>query len=387
MHAALRHLPALLLKTRPAHLTLFVTRRCNATCPFCFYAEARDRAGGPPELSLDEIRRVAASMGPLLWVLFSGGEPFLRRDLAAIGEAFHDANGAAFLTVPTNGLLPDAIEETTAELLRRCPRSVVVVKVSVDGVGADHDAIRGTPGGFEKAMRSCARLARLARREPRLELGVNTVLSRSNQERIDAVLDLVEGLDGVRSHTLTLARGARAAGAFADVDLERYRRAAARLDARWRGRFHRFAGGALKAAQDRVQHAFVRETAAAGRRPLPCSAGRLAVVLSETGDLWACEGRRGDPLGNVRTAGYDVGAVLRSAAALRARQEIAAGGCACPHECNLLVDVLAHPRTYPRLLREWARLRLGRPGAEQAASGAAAPLAADGSRADRRQFA
>lgn len=387
MHAALRHLPALLLKTRPAHLTFFVTRRCNAACPFCFYADARDRAGGPPELSLDEIRRTAASMGPLLWVLFSGGEPFLRKDLAAIGQAFHDANGAAFLTCPTNGLLPDAIEETTAELLRRCPRSVVVVKLSVDGVGADHDAIRGTPGGFEKAMRSCERLARLARREPRLELGVNTVFSRANEGRIDALVDLVAGLDGVRSHTLSLARGARTAGAFADVDLERYRRAAARRDARWSRRFHRFAGGALKAAQDRVQHGLVGETMAAGRRPLSCSAGRLAVVLSETGDVWACEGRRADPLGNVRAAGYDVGAVLRSAAALRARAEIAAGGCACAHECNLLVDVLAHPRTYPRLLREWARLRLGRPGAEQAASGAAAPGVADGSRADRRQFA
>jgi MoaA/NifB/PqqE/SkfB family radical SAM enzyme len=387
MHAALRHLPALLLKTRPAHLTFFVTRRCNATCPFCFYADARDREGGPPELSLDEVRRVAASMGPLLWVLFSGGEPFLRRDLAAVGQAFHDANGAAFLTCPTNGLLPDAIEETTAELLRRCPRSVVVVKLSLDGVGADHDAIRGTPGGFDRAMRSWERLARLARRERRLELGVNTVLSRANERRIEGIVDLVAGLDGARSHTLTLARGERTPGAFADVDLERYRRAAAYRDARGRGRFHRFAGGALKAAQDRVQHALVRETISAGRRPISCSAGRLAVVLSETGDVWACEGRRGDPLGNVRAAGYDVGAVLRSAAALRARDEIAAGGCACAHECNLLVDVLAHPRTYPRLLREWARLRLGRPGAEQAASDASASAAAEGERRDRRQFA
>ncbi len=387
MHAALRHLPALLLKTRPAHLTFFVTRRCNARCPFCFYADARDREGGAPELSLDEIRRVAASMGPLLWVLFSGGEPFLRGDLAAIGQAFHDANGAAFLTCPTNGLLPDAVEETTAELLRRCPRSVVVVKLSLDGVGADHDAIRGTPGGFARAMRSCERLARLARREPRLEIGVNTVVSAANERRIEGIVDAVAGLEGVRSHTLTLARGERTPGAFADVDLDLYRRAAAYRDARWSKRFHRFAGGALKAAQDRVQHRLVRQTVAAGRRPLSCSAGRLAVVLSETGDVWACEGRRGDPLGNVRAAGYDVGAVLRSAAALRARADIAAGGCACAHECNLLVDVLAHPRTYPGLLREWARLRLGRAGAEQEAPGAVAAGVAEGSQPEGRQFA
>ncbi len=385
MHAALRHLPALLLKTRPAHLTFFVTRRCNSRCPFCFYADARDREGGPPELSLDEVRRVAGSMGPLLWVLFSGGEPYLREDLAAIGQAFHDANGAAFLTVPTNGTLPDAIEETTAELLRRCPRSTVVVKLSLDGVGADHDRLRGTPGGFAKAMRSCERLARLARRERRLELGVNTVFCRENQARMDGIVDLVAGLDGVRAHTLTLARGDATAGGFADADLGLYRRATARLEAIWSRRFHRFAGGALKAAHDRVRHRLVPEIARSGRRPVPCSAGRLAVVLSETGELWACEGRRGDPLGNVREAGYDVGAVLRSAAALRARDEIASGACACAHECNLLVDVLFQPRAYPRLLREWARLRLGRP--EQPAAGARPTTAAEGARRDGRQFA
>ena len=146
MRAALRHVPSLLVKARPAHLTFFVTRRCNAACPFCFYAEERDRKGGAPELSLDEIRRVAWSMGRLLWVLFSGGEPFLREDLPAVAQAFHDANDAGFLTLPTNGLLPEVIEEATEEILRRCPRSVVVVKLSLDGVGADHDAIRRTPG-------------------------------------------------------------------------------------------------------------------------------------------------------------------------------------------------------------------------------------------------
>ncbi|HEX9049090.1 MAG TPA: radical SAM protein [Anaeromyxobacter sp.] len=386
MRAALRHVPSLLVKARPAHLTFFVTRRCNAACGFCFYAEERDRAGGAPELSLDEIRRVARSMGPLAWVLFSGGEPFLRADLAAVGQAFHDANGAAFLTVPTNGLLPDAIAATTAALLRRCPQSVVVVKVSLDGVGSHHDAIRGTPGGFEKALRTCDRLAALARAHPRLELGVNTVFSRENEARIDEVLDLVAGLDGVRSHTLTMARGDRGPGGFADVDLERYRRATARLEARWGRRSHRFAGAGLKAAQDRVQHRLVLETLRSGRRPVPCSAGRRSLVLSERGDVLACEGRRGEPLGNVRDAGYDVPAVLRSAQALRIRGEIEAGACTCAHECNLLVDVLLNPAMYPRLLREWAR-RPGRRGSEEPAADALASGAAHDPRADRRQFA
>lgn len=386
MLAALRHVPALLVKARPAHLTFFVTRRCNARCPFCFYAEERDREGGAPEFSLDEIRRVAASMGRLPWVLFSGGEPFLREDLAAVAQAFHDANGPAFLTLPTNGLLPEVVAGTTEEVLRRCPRSVVVVKLSLDGLGADHDALRRTPGGFERVLRTCARLAALARSHRKLEVGVNTVLCRENQAGIERVVDFVAGLDGVRSHTITLARGDASPGGFADVHPDAYRRATAHLEERWRSRFHRFAGGGLKAALDRVEHRLVHETLRDRRRPLACGAGRRTIVLSERGELWACEGRRNEPLGNVRAAGYDVGAVLRSEAARRALAAVAAGGCGCAHECNLLVDACLDPGTYPRLLREWARLRPGRPRREEAAANALASGAA-GARRDGRQFA
>lgn len=386
MYGALRHVPSLLLKTRPAHLTFFVTRRCNARCPFCFYERERDAEGGAPELSLDEVRRVARSMGPLLWVLFSGGEPFLREDLAEIGGSFHDANAAGFLTFPTNGLLPETIADTTEAILARCPRSVVVVKLSLDGLGADHDALRRTPGGFEKVLRTHARLAALARRSPRLELGVNTLFCADNQWRLGGLVDLVAGLEGVRSHTLTMIRGHP--GTFGDVDLDQYRRVTALLEERWSRRFHRFAGSRLKAAQDRLQRQLVHETLLRRRRALPCRAGRLSLVLSERGELWACEGRREEALGNVRAAGYDVAEVLRSERARRVLDDVASGRCHCSHECNLLVNVLSDPVTYPRLLHEWARLRLGLTGRKGRAAGPFGPgVATDGAHRDGRRFA
>lgn len=360
MHAALRHVPALLLKRRPVHLTFFATRRCNARCPFCFYAPARDAEGGPPELSLEEVRRVARSMDPLLWVLFSGGEPFLRDDLVELSEAFHEANEPAFLTIPTNGLLPAVVAERTAEILRRCGRSVVVVKLSLDGVGRDHDALRAVPGAFDKVMEACERLAPLVERFPRLEVGVNTLFCAENQWRMDAIVDLVRGLPGVRSHTLTMIRGPGAA----DVDLAQYERSVARLEERWsgEGRHPRFAGGRLKVAQDHLQRALVRETLARGRRVIPCQAGRLNLVLTEGGEVHPCEGRWDQSFGNVREAGYDVRAMLRSDRARRVVAEIARGACHCTRECNLLTNILGDPTMHPGLLREYARQRLGFPG-------------------------
>ena len=371
MHAPIRHVRSLFSKKRPIHLTFFVTRRCNARCPFCFYA-ARDAEGGAPELTLEEIRRVASSMDALLWVLFSGGEVFLREDIVEVSRVFHDTNRAAFLTYPTNGSLPEVIAERTEEILKRCRDSVVVVKLSLDGIGEDHDTLRQTPGGFDRLMRAYRMLARLADRYPRLELGMNTLFCPENQWRMEGIVEFVRGLDGVRSHTITMVRGQSSRGRSGSVDLGHYGRVARHLEDRWRSRqrrFHRFAGSRLKAAQDRLQRQLIRRTMSQRRRLIPCYAGRLNLVLTEGGDLHPCEERWDMSFGNVRQAGYDVMAMLRSEGAVRIRDEIAQGGCYCSHECNFLTNILFNPMMHPRLLCDYARVRLGLTGRKDASIG------------------
>jgi MoaA/NifB/PqqE/SkfB family radical SAM enzyme len=356
MHSPLGHVRSLFLK-RPIHLTYFVTRRCNAGCGFCFYAKARDAEGAEPELALDEIRRVAASMDPLLWVLFSGGEPFLREDLAEVSGAFHDANRACFLTYPTNGLLSEVVVERTEQILRRCPESVVVVKLSLDAVGERHDALRGVPGAFARVMETYRGLSRLAERHPRLELGVNTVFGPESERHLDELVGLVHGLEGIRAHTLTLLRSPDG-GPAPGVDPEAYRRASRALEGRWRSRrqrFHRFAGARLKAAQDRLQRRLIHRTLLERRRVIPCLAGRASLVLTESGSLHACESRWDRSLGNVRDAGHDVRRLLRSEQAREVVDELSRGSCHCSHECNFLVNILFNPALHPALLRECVR--------------------------------
>lgn len=369
MHTPLRHVRALFSKKRPIHLTYFVTRRCNARCPLCFYARARDAEHAPPELSLEEIRRVAGSLDPLLWVLFSGGEPFLREDLVEISRIFHDTSRAVFLTYPTNGLQPEVIAARTEEILARCPDSVVVLKLSLDGVGERHDAVRGIPGGFAKLLRTHERLAALARRYPNLELGFNTLFCAANQWHMDEIIEFVHGLEEVRAHTLTMIRDHPGGEARGSVDLDQYARATARLEERWRSgpaRYHRFAGSRLKAAQDRLQRRLLRQTLIQRRRSTPCYAGRLDLVLSESGELHPCEARWDWSFGNVRETGGDVPALLRTDRARRIREEIARGECFCSNECNLLTSILFSPRLHPQLARDYARLRLRRPGRRDA---------------------
>ena len=84
-YSPFRHLDSILWKRKPIQFTFFLTRRCNAKCPFCFYISKQNEAvSASSELSIDEIERIAPQLGKLLWLAFSGGEIFLRSDLVEI---------------------------------------------------------------------------------------------------------------------------------------------------------------------------------------------------------------------------------------------------------------------------------------------------------------
>lgn len=361
MLSLLRHAGSILWKRQPIQLTFFVTRRCNARCPFCFYlqsAEAAEINGEAGELSLDEIRKISHSLGPLLWLAFSGGEIFLRKDLAAISRVFYRQNRPAIMLYPTNGLLPELICERMAQILRDCSNSIVVVKLSLDGVNAAHDALRRTPGGFDKVMQTYDRLAGLLNEHPNFELGFNTVFCSENQDRMDEIIDFVQGLEHVRTHTISLVRGDLADPSYQEVDHAKYQQAIARLAANLRSRaapIYRFRGGRLKAAQDILQRRLIHRTLLEQRRLIPCHAGKLNLVLTENGGVYPCE-ILAQSLGNVREYDYDLRKILRSEKAGTAVRAIQEQRCYCTHECYMMTNILFNPAMYPALAREYLRL-------------------------------
>src|SRR5258706_13493155 len=86
-------------KTLPI-VILYVTEECNLKCITCSYRNAM-----PGELTLDEIKSLAAELKNLglRHIVYSGGEPLLRRDFPEICEAF--ASPGVKQSMLTNGLL------------------------------------------------------------------------------------------------------------------------------------------------------------------------------------------------------------------------------------------------------------------------------------------
>ncbi len=361
MHSPLRHWPAALWKRRPIQLTFFLTRRCNARCPYCFYLGGDHRRGdAAAELDVGEIERLSRSLSDLLWLAFSGGEVFLRRDLVEISGIFYRNNRPAIMLYPTNGMMPAHIAEQVEQILQRCPDSTIVVKLSVDGLYEEHDRLRDTPGSFQRTLETHAALTPLLSRYRNFELGVNTVFMSGNQDRMDEIIDFVGGLPGVRAHTISLIRGTPAVEDLQAVDLGKYHRAVSRLarDLARGGATYRFQGGRLKAAQDVLQRRLIYQTMTARQRLTACYAGRANLVLAENGDVYPCE-IRAESFGNVRDYGYDLAAVCRSSRAQRALTSIRDRECHCSHECYFMTNIFLNPRLYPALFAEYRRLSAG----------------------------
>lgn len=356
---ALRYLPflrrGLVRSGPPLHLTLFVTGACNARCRHCFHW--KEVAAGVPGPRVADVERLAASaarMGPLLWVGFGGGEPFLRRDLPALARAF-GRFGLRHLSIPTNGLVEGWQHEAVEQILAENPETYLSVSVSFDGPPAIHDAIRQVAGGHARAMASAAAYRRQAEgRRDRLGVGVIVTVTSENQHALPGHLEeLVEALrpDNV---TINLARGTAMELELLDVDLACYRRVVdtkRRLMERGLLPYFDYPLAGLAVARDRLMYEQVERVAAGDdSRHLPCTAGTLSAVILEDGDVRACE-ILGRSLGHLTETGWDLRQLWTSSAAAALRREIEATRCRCTWECAQADNVLFAPRLWPALAR------------------------------------
>jgi radical SAM protein with 4Fe4S-binding SPASM domain len=234
----------------------------------------------------------------------------------------------------------------------------VAIKLSLDGPEEVNDLLRGVPGAFKKTLETYEKLRPLLDKYRNFELGINTVFCSANQGRMDELIAFVRGLEGIGTHTVSLVRGEVAEEGLKEIDLDAYRRTIEKLETNLKGSpggRYRFRGARLKAAQDILQRRLIHDTAAMNKRLIPCYAGRLTLVLTESGDLYPCESFTAR-MGNVREWGYNVKELLSGSDAQAALRTVQQSGCHCTHECYMMMNILFNPALYPSLVGEYRKL-------------------------------
>lgn len=162
---------------RPFTVAWEITRACALACTHC-RAEAQPRAH-PDELSTDEALRLVdqlADLAPPVLVI-TGGDPLMRRDVFQLIERAV-GRGLRVAVSPTTTALA-----TRDRLARLVELGVQMVHVSVDGAdAATHDAFRGVPGTFDRAVQTLEHLRDLG-----MPVQVGTTLARHNLHQLEAM--------------------------------------------------------------------------------------------------------------------------------------------------------------------------------------------------------
>ena len=109
------------------------------------------------ELSLAEIEHIFRQLPPLHAVRLTGGEPFVRKDFADIARLTLTHLQPALLHVTSNGFLTDRIVSFCEQRDRRTPLELLI---SIDGVGAKHDEIRGRKHAWDQSFATVRRWPR-----------------------------------------------------------------------------------------------------------------------------------------------------------------------------------------------------------------------------------
>jgi len=156
------------------------TRTCNLRCIHCYTDSDNNKYAG--ELSTDMgfalIDDLASFNIPSL--LFSGGEPLIRKDILSLIDRAAKKNIRPVLS--TNGTLIDR------EMARNIKAAgIVYVGISLDGMEDVNDKFRGVKGAFKRAMKGFENCIAVGQR-----VGLRLTLTRKNYEDLHRIFDFIE---------------------------------------------------------------------------------------------------------------------------------------------------------------------------------------------------
>jgi len=284
-------------------LSIILTYRCNSRCSMCHVWQH-------PTLPAEEISPtvLAKLPGGFRRITLTGGEPSLRADLDDLFGVLRPK--ARRLEILTNGLQGEKLEAVA----RRHPD--VTFRISIDGIGARNDSIRGERSGFERKRDTLRRLAAVG-----APVGFATVLQDENCDQIVDLFRLCASCRGDLS-AAALHNGFQ----FFKADNEptnRVRIARAVQPLITEMLRSRRPGDWFRAC---LNLGLMRKILGQPRR-VPCRAGRGFAVIDPWGRVYACPVRPDLEMGDLAAQSWRD--IMKSPRAAEARTRVAR----CTHNC------------------------------------------------------
>ena len=358
-----RHLFKALLKYKqlPSYFIFYPTSRCNLKCSHCFYHDSLNKKFN--ELSVDEIDKITKTMDPILSLILTGGEPYLRHDLDKIVKIFYENTKVPIITIPSNGWYLSKMDKQITNMMEWCPYLTLNQQISIDGIGADHDLIRmdkqvvGSDNSFDRAIKTIHHLKKLQKTYDRINIGIIITFTSQNQKKFKDIIKEIHTLVEPDNISINLVRGDPKQKVNLNLDLELYRDAVKFRDNLYYEKkmsgHSRFKGNKLATAGRIMLNELTNKTFEENKYSTPCYAGNLSGVMYPEGDVYPCEILDDShKIGNIRDFDLNFKKLWLSKKASEEVKFIRKTKCFCTHECFNSVNILFNPKFYPEIIKK-----------------------------------
>ena len=260
-----------------------LTNRCNARCIHCGSSSGKCREN---ELTEEEALRVCQELHELGCerVGVIGGEFFLSPYWEAVVQKLLELGIRPSLL--TNGLLLN-----DENIMKLKDMGIGAMSVSIDGIGEQHDYLRGVPGLYNIAIANIKKAQAVDFR-----IGINTAVSKKNVHDLDDIFVLLQEL-GVNSWQIQAVEDLGRANENPELSLTA---ADLYLAAQKIAKFRQ--NSTMRVIPgDNVGHFAYFEPSVRDYPFNGCLAGRLAIGIEANGNIRGCLSIRGDEnvVGNI----------------------------------------------------------------------------------------
>lgn len=158
-----------------------LTYLCNLNCPFCYVGNQRTK----DELSTQQWFDIIKQIPWFSFVTLVGGEPLLRKDFIPILEK---ASKKTFgkVHVVSNGILLDD------NIIDALIKYSLLLSVSIDGYGENHDKNRAKEGIFDKIIANLDNLKSKSAKSPLTD--IKTIVLKDNLDDLPKLYKLCEDM-------------------------------------------------------------------------------------------------------------------------------------------------------------------------------------------------
>ena len=307
----------------PYKVTLVATYHCNFRCEMCSIWQKHSVG----EMTPAEVESFFRQWPQFSWVHLTGGELFMRRDLEDLVMTVVECDRSLYLlNFPTTGWFGDRTVGLVERVLRRGIGRLMTT-ISIDGPRDLHDAMRGLPGSWERAVETLRRLRAIKHRNFQAVAGM-TLFARNAACVDDTIAAIRAVVPDFERGDLHLNIGHESAHYFANSGYladSRTHPVAAAIEA------HRAAMDTachpVRLLEDRYQ-ALVSRYYETGKSPLPCAALTSSCFIDPYWQLYPCS-IWDESLGSLRECEFDLSRLWESAATNDVRNAVR--NEQCPH--------------------------------------------------------